>query len=179
MRALTIQLLKDHQNLIADVARKMGEKHHFYDTDDLISFGRAELVKKAHLYDPAQSSFSSFLYTILHNAMYNYIQRQQRMVAYSYTHATLNHEEGTNWMDNIPDERVSDSLPSRCSDLLENCSSDARDVVNICLTVDLNDVFHNWAAHLKLNRVLCKMGWNKQRRQAAINELRTEIVGVW
>ena len=139
MRALTVDLLTNHQKLVADVANKMARRYAYPDVEDLIGEGRSIMLTRASKWQPSRGKFSTYLTWCLRNGLLDYIKRQKRMVA------SMQIDEC------VPDCRCSDSLPSRLRDLCDGLKQAGKEaaleVIHVCLTTDLGDVFKSSKDH--------------------------------
>jgi RNA polymerase sigma factor (sigma-70 family) len=203
---MTVDLLVKHEDLICSVANKIALKLNFPDVDELISFGRAELVNKAHKWNSERGAFSTFATWVLRNAMLDYVKRNRRLVPCSdgnpyramgwvaggvdcrhYNNTAGSSVDGGVYLDDIAikdwmamqtDERVSDSLPNRLDDLKKGCSTAAREVLEVCLEMDFGNVFGKRSAIERLRKVLITKGWDRRQTHRVFAEIST-LVAAW
>ena len=119
---------------------------------------------------------------VLRNAMLDYVERNRKLVPYSgtpeSTRITGQEASGQNWLENLPDDRISDALPSRLEDTKKGCSEGARAVIEICLTANLGDVFGKRKPIERVRRILMAQGWDRRRTHHVFNELST-LIAAW
>ena len=171
MRALTITLLTAHEKFVADMANKMSRRYSYPDVEDLIGEGRAIILARAKKWDPKRGKFSTYATWCLRNGLLDYIKRQKRMAASDQIDEC------------VPDTRSSDSMPSRLQDLWEGLSEAGREVVHVCLTTDLGDVFGSVKDHqAALGRVRWHMfvrGYDDETTETALAEVQGLITEGW
>ena len=182
MREMTVDLFLKHEDLICDVANKMARKLNFPDIEELISFGRSELIKKAPKWNPERGAFSTFATWVLRNAMLDYVERNRKLVPCTSmptsTRATDGERSTQDWIEQIPDGRTPDSLPSRLSDLLKGCSEGAQTVIHVCLTTDVGCVFGKRPALERVRKMLIKQGWTRRQTHHAFAEIHS-LIAAW
>ena len=206
MREMTVELLLKHEDLVYSVANKIALKLNFPDIDELISFGRNELVNKVGKWDPDRGAFSTFATWVLRNAMIDYVERNRKLVpctdgnpykamgwvAGGVDCRHYNNLVGTrvddgvyadeaackDWMIMQSDERASDSLPNRMEDLLSGCSEGAKAVIHVCLNADMGCLFGKRSTLERLRKMLLKQGWTRRQTHHAFNELH-ELISAW
>ena len=176
MRQSTLELLRDHEKLVCSIANNMAERLDYSDVDELVSFARDALVKKAPKWDPTRGKFSTFITWVLRNAIIDYVGRNRRLVPSSYS--ISDDGEETSWLENVADERVSDSLPSRLRDMVDGLSESAKEVIHVCLTVDLGDVFGRRPPIEKVRKVLLEQGWDRRETHKVFGEI-AKLVKAW
>ena len=171
MRALTVDLLTKHEKLVADVANKMSRRYNYPDVEDLIGEGRSVLLARIKKWDSTRGKFTTYATWCLRNGLLDYIKRQKRMVASDQIDEC------------VADTRSSDSMPSRLHDLWEGLSEAGREVVHVCLTSDLGDVFGSVKDHqAALGRVRWQMfvrGHSDTVTETALAEVQGLITEGW
>ena len=177
MRQVTVDLIVGHTKLINDVARKTADRLGWNDVDELISFGREQLIIKSPKWDPAKAKFSTFAVWVLRNAMFDYVKRQRRLVPSSV--GMVDGEE-VNWLEQQADPQAHLPLPSRLSDMMDGCSEAAKEVITICLSTELGDVF-NYRGRKpieKIRAILLGLGWDRRTTHKVFNEI-NGIIECW
>jgi DNA-directed RNA polymerase specialized sigma24 family protein len=133
--------------------------------------GREEIVRKACKWDSQRGKFTTFANRVLHNHYNRYFRDEQRHYGVPYLGENKSLPD---WMANLPDPRAS-ALPSRLWDIWESCSQSVKDVIEICLTTSLEDVYGEKFTLAGLKEELLKRGWDDQQIQIAVSELRSLI----
>lgn len=171
MRQITVELLVSHQKLIADVSRKMALRLNYRDPEELESFGRSVLIEKAHRWDPSRGKFTTFAVWVLRNAMMDYVKRARRLVPMS--EAVGDDGEAVNWIENQPDPKAPEALPSRMSELYEAVSESAREVLSVLASTDFGDVFGRGKTPPleRVRALLIARGWDRRRTHRALKEI--------
>ena len=172
MRQETIDLLIRHDKTIWAIAHKMATYLNYQDVDELYSRGKEALVAKMHKYDSNKGKFSTFAYIVLRNDLIDFVERNRKLVPSSSV--TVNGERSDPMM-NIPDERQSDSLPSRLSDIHDGASEAMKEVIDICLTMNLGDVFHTKPPIEKVRAELIRRGWDRRKTHEVFYAIAEEI----
>lgn len=156
--------------LICQVSLSISNRMNYQDTDDVISFAVSAVAKAMLKYDPSRSAPTTFIHTVLQSKLPRYISQCRRMTPMS----SYETDEQTRWADSIADYRVSDALPSRITDLLDNCSDSVKEVVEICFT----EKIQMYGAKTVLRNILKKRGWSDWKINRAFNEL-SGIIAAW
>ena len=160
MRETTATMLRKHRKLIAHTANDMAAQLGYSDPDELVSFARSALIKRARYYDPDRGAVTTFIVWVTRNAIRDFVKRQRRLVTSDQVDEF------------VPDDRMGDSLPNRLNDVWFNCSEAAREVIAVCLTLDLDWVFRDpWRARRKVRSALNARGMDVMVRRNAIREL--------
>ena len=160
MRASTVKLITDHEDLVANIARKFHESMQF-DTDELISYGRSLILKNAAKWDPARGKFSTFLYWLLRSAFIDYIKKQRKEVFVEI------------YEDTVEAPASYSPLPTLLQELLDNLSDDARIMVNVVIESPWTENWQNMAE--RLHKKMSGLGWDLPRFQAAFSEVQVYV----
>ena len=176
MRGMTVDVLTNHDKAVWGIVNRMAQKLQYHDVDELYSRARDTLVKKMHKWDPNRGAFTTFAYAILRNDLLDYVQRNRRIVFHAGKDET--DTEIRDFIANLPDPRQSDSLPSRLSDLRQNISAAAKEVLDVCLSMELGDVFGSKPAIEKVRETLVQRGWDRRDTHVAFYEI-AEVVKDW
>lgn len=160
MRQSTIDLLLNHEKLIAHVAHSFSQTMSF-PADELISFGRSVVIQKASKWDESRGKFSTFVYCVLRSSFTDYIRKQRKEVFVD------------EFEDTVPAPETYSPLPCNVRDLLSTASADACRVVQIAIDGEWNE---NWK-NLKtlLARALASEGWEQQRIDTAFEEVASYV----
>ena len=174
MRQSMIDQLQVYDVLIWACAWGAARKYNHSDVEELYSMGREEIVRKAHKWDAQRGKFTTFATRVLRNHFNRYFRDEQRH--YGTPHLGEN-QSVPEWMATLPDPKAS-ALPSRLWDVWESCSPGVKDVIEICLTTSLEDVYGGKFTLTGLKEELLKRNWNDLQIQIAVGELR-ELIRDW
>jgi RNA polymerase sigma factor (sigma-70 family) len=162
MRKLHIELIQSHEKLIAHIANQFAQTMD-YDAEELISFGRAVVIKNMRKWQPERAKFSTFIWWLLRSAFIEYIKKQRKLV-----------------LTDVLDECIptaDTSLPARLADLLSGVGSDAYEMVDTILKSKWHEDMSRLHTRLH-NEMIVKRKWTEAKYDCAFDEIEA-LVAAW